>query len=97
MRGRGGRWIEDNQQQNQRQGQGGYEDRRGDYHGGRPAHQQWRQREPKNPQRRDAYRGHQFDLRNNLNQAREKDKSDRKQEGFKPGGEMQREGGKYQL
>jgi hypothetical protein len=56
--------------------------------------QQWRKRDNENVQRQDYYKGQQLHLRHNLNQTREQEKHDRRQDGFKAGTDGNREGGK---
>jgi hypothetical protein len=81
-------------QPTQPQQQGGWDDRRGGFHGGRSTNQQWRQREPGNLQRQEQFRDQLFDLRHNLNQARDQDKIEKKQEGVRVEEEAAREEGK---
>jgi hypothetical protein len=49
MRGRGGCGYEDKQQQNQRQMNRNWDERRGGHHGGRNTNHQWRQRDQEDP------------------------------------------------
>jgi hypothetical protein len=67
----------------QRQQQDEGEGKRGGHQGGRFTNQYWRQREPSNLPRQELYRNQQFDLRDNLTQAREHEKMERTQEGTK--------------
>jgi hypothetical protein len=96
MRGRGGRWGEEVQQMNQNQ-QGNWGDRRGGYQEGRNANQHWRPRESEGFQRQDQYRRQQFDLRNNLNQARGPEKQEVKSDEANPEGSQTKDGGKLPL
>jgi hypothetical protein len=57
-----------------------WDERRGGFHGGRHSGQQWRQRDQENPQKFETNRAQQFDLRENLNQARVQDRNEKKHE-----------------
>jgi hypothetical protein len=96
-RGRGGHWNEEGQQRNQRPNQGGWDESGGDIKEEDLNNQQWRKRDNENVQRQDYYKGQQLHLRHNLNQTREQEKHDRRQDGFKAGTDGNREGGKTLL
>jgi hypothetical protein len=95
-RGRGTFWREERFQMD-RHAQGGGDERRGNNQEGRPAQQQWRQRDFGGNQNRNINREQHFDLRDNLNQGREQAASDRTREENRTNDEHMRESDKKQV
>lgn len=82
--------------QTDRRYQGGGDERRGNIQEGRPAHQQWRQREFGGNQNRNNNTEQQFDLRDNLNQGREQANSNKMRYDNRTRDEPMRDTGKTQ-
>uniref|UniRef100_K3Z0A5 CCHC-type domain-containing protein n=1 Tax=Setaria italica TaxID=4555 RepID=K3Z0A5_SETIT len=76
----GGHRREDAQKTEGRVNYGQWDDRRGNFRGGRYSNQHRRQRESERNLNQNFNRNHQFDLRNNLNQGREREYLSKTQE-----------------